>query len=197
MKDHKILEGFTDRQIIFQLIATQLVLLTIAIIFGIFVFEDRSIIRTIFEWNGEIVWGIIAGIVIVLIDLVLMKFLPNDYYDDGGVNNRIFGSQSIVNIFVLAFIIAFCEEILFRGMIQTALGIWWASTLFSIVHIRYFGHWYLIVNIILLSFTIGFMYEWTNNLWVTIVAHFIIDFVLGVKIRGKTRLDRIFNEGGN
>jgi membrane protease YdiL (CAAX protease family) len=195
MKENKLLKGLTDRQIIFQLIVTQIVLFTIAIIFGIFLFNDLSTFFEFFEWNREIVWGILGGFIIVLIDLWFMKVLPSHYYDDGGVNDRIFGSQSIIIILVLAFMIAFCEEFLFRGIIQTAWGIWWASALFSIVHIRYFGHWYLIVNIILLSFVIGLMYQWTNNLWVTIFAHFMIDFLLGIKIRNQVILAKIINEG--
>jgi membrane protease YdiL (CAAX protease family) len=127
--------------------------------------------------------GIPVGVMVVIIDIVLMKLLPSSYYNDGGLNERIFRHKSVWKIAWIAAIVAFSEELLFRGIIQTKVGLILASFIFAVIHYRYLFNWYLFLNIVLLSFLIGFIYQWTNNLAVTIVMHFIIDFLLGIYIK--------------
>lgn len=79
--------------------------------------------------------------------------------------------------------IAFSEELLFRGVIQTHFGLFVASTVFALLHVRYLEKLFLFAMVVLLSFFLGYIYELTNSLWVTIFAHFLIDFVLAVDIR--------------
>src|SRR5690625_1741473 len=112
-----------------------------------------------------------------------MVILPKKYFDDGGINERIFKNQSIFNIFIIALIVAVSEELLFRGLIQTIFGYFIASTLFALVHVRYLRKPVLLISVLLISFYLGYLYEITNNLFVTIFAHFIVDFLLGVIIR--------------
>lgn len=174
----------TDKELTFHLYATQLALLTVSFILGIFLYDDISDFLEQFAWNRQIlVYGVSSGIVIVLIDLLFMKVLPEKYYDDGGINKRIFQNRNVVHIAVLAAVISICEEILFRGVIQFHFGFIAGTVIFAIVHIRYWGNWFLIVNIVLLSAWIGLIYESTHNLAVTMVMHFIIDFLLGIAIK--------------
>lgn len=80
-------------------------------------------------------------------------------------------------------LIAFSEELLFRGVIQTHFGLLMASAIFAALHVRYLSKWFLFTMVVLLSFFLGYLYDVTGNLWVTIFAHFLIDFVLAVHIR--------------
>ncbi|EDL63609.1 hypothetical protein BSG1_19260 [Bacillus sp. SG-1] len=183
-KQKDLIMQISDRELTFHLYATQFGLLTVAIILGIFLYDDMSSFFNQFVWNNQILfYGVTSGIVIVVVDLLLMRLLPKKYYDDGGINQRIFRNRSVIHIAFLAAVIAICEEILFRGVLQYHFGFIVGTVIFAVVHIRYWGNWFLILNILILSVWIGLVYEWTANLGVTMMMHFIIDFLLGLVIK--------------
>jgi uncharacterized protein len=186
-RQKELIEQMTDKDIFIALLITQCFLLTISAIFVIILFKDISTFFSLFQWNDWRIftYGVTSGLLVVGIDIYLMKNLPKHYYDDGGINEKIFKHRSIGEIAILAAIISICEEIFFRGVIQTNFGIMIASVIFALVHYRYLFHWFLFLNIMLLSFYIGLLYEWTGNLMVTITMHFITDFLLGVLYKRK------------
>jgi uncharacterized protein len=187
-KQGEIIQQLTKKQLTFHLYFTQILLLTIALGLGIFLFDTWSEFWKQFNMSSSILTiGLTSGLIIVAIDILLMKHLPSRYYDDGGVNARIFTNRSIGEIALLAFFISISEEILFRGVLQFHFGLIISSIIFALIHFRYWAHWFLIVNIVLLSFWIGFIYEQTENLLVTIIMHFVIDFLLGLHMRKKGR----------
>ncbi|MDQ0213727.1 membrane protease YdiL (CAAX protease family) [Oikeobacillus pervagus] len=190
-KQAKLIAQMTNKEVLWSLYSTQILLLTLSFIIGFLLFDDVSSFMELFKWKDPSVflYGIPAGLLVVLVDLASMKWLPQHYYDDGGINERIFSTQTYGHIAFISIIIAFSEEILFRGIIQTHTGLVWASLIFAIVHIRYLSNWFLTLNVIFVSFWIGFIYESTNNLFVTMMMHFTIDFVLGVMIRRKALKD--------
>jgi membrane protease YdiL (CAAX protease family) len=158
----------------------------ISLVLSLIFFKGGSFWKLI-NWSDSKILsiGLTAGIIVVFIDFLLMKWLPEDYYDDGGLNKRIFRNQNVFQILIIALFVSFSEEMLFRGIIQTKIGLIWASLLFAIIHYRYLFNWFLFLNVVLLSFLMGVIYEVTNNLAVTIVMHFIIDLLLGFQIRWK------------
>ncbi len=180
-----LIKGMTDKEVISHLYLTQLILLVIASIIGFFLFDDFESFLEIWKFNLSdiIIYGGLTGIAVILIDLWLMKVLPGHLFDDGGINERVFRNLSIFQIFILSLIIATVEEWLFRGVIQTHFGLVVSSILFALLHVRYLKKWFLFIIVILLSFLLGWLYELTGNLFVPIFAHFMIDFVFGVKIR--------------
>ncbi|MBM7661206.1 membrane protease YdiL (CAAX protease family) [Bacillus mesophilus] len=179
-----VIEHMTDREVLTHLYITQLFLLAIASVIGFFLF-DLEQFKSIWQLDilEILLYGGVAGIGVVLIDLWLMKIVPAHHFDDGGINNRVFQKRSYLHIFVLCWIIAIAEEWLFRGVIQTHFGFVVASVLFAFLHVRYLKKWVLFLIVISLSFLLGYLYEITENLFVTIFAHFLIDFIFGVKIR--------------
>jgi membrane protease YdiL (CAAX protease family) len=180
-----IIKGLTDKELLFHLYMTQILLLIISFILGIILFDSLSVFLDLFRWNDVniLLIGGTAGAAIVVMDLILMKLLPESLYNDGGVNERIFRSRNLLHIALIAAVVAFSEELLFRGVIQTHFGLAVSSIIFALVHYRYLFNWFLFLNIITLSFFIGYIYLVTENLLVTIVLHFLIDFLLGVIIR--------------
>ncbi|MGM0864702.1 MAG: CPBP family intramembrane glutamic endopeptidase [Bacillota bacterium] len=187
-KQGEVIQQLSKNQLTFHLYFTQFLLLTISLGLGIFLFDTWSGFWKQFYISPTILTiGLTSGVMIVIIDIVLMKLLPSKYYDDGGVNARIFTDRSIGEIALLAFFISISEEILFRGVLQFHFGLIISSIIFALIHFRYWAHWFLIVNIVLLSFWIGFIYEQTENLLVTIIMHFVIDFLLGIHMRKKGR----------
>jgi uncharacterized protein len=98
------------------------------------------------------------------------------------VTSILIGSSNIkdlsINIFVLAVLPAFGEELLFRGILQQILirifrsfhaGIWVTSILFSTMHFQFFGF----IPRLILGLIFGYLFYWSRNLWVSIIAHFI------------------------
>ncbi|WP_217585409.1 CPBP family intramembrane glutamic endopeptidase [Lentibacillus saliphilus] len=184
-KQSEIIKQLSDKQLTIQLYMSQGVIFFTAIILSLFLFEDFSRWWTLFDWQllPIIYYGVGSGLVVVALDIVLMKVFPSRYYDDGGINQRIFQNRSVISIFTIASVVAISEEVLFRGVLQTTLGYVIASTLFALVHIRYLSKPVLFVSILFVSFFIGYIYELTANLWVCIIAHFTVDFLLGLLIR--------------
>ena len=181
----ELIQSATDKELLNSLYLTQVMILIISFLLGMFLFDDLTEFIDLFIWDLPqiILWGGIAGVAVVLLDLILMKLLPSRYYDDGGLNERIFRNRSVFQIALISAIVAIPEELLFRGIIQTHFGLIAASIIFAIVHYRYLFNWYLFLNVIGLSFFIGYVYLHTNNILVTIFMHFLIDFLLGCHIK--------------
>ena len=87
-----------------------------------------------------------------------------------------------INIFLIAIVPAFCEELLFRGTFQPLLsetlrsshaGIWITAIIFSSIHLQFFGF----LPRLILGLVFGYLFYWTGNLWYSIIAHFINNFV--------------------
>jgi uncharacterized protein len=188
-KYQELINDLSERELLLHLYITQTILLSLSLIIGWFIYNDIWFIEAFFNWNDTSIlsMGLLVGILVVILDLLFMKILPKTFYDDGGLNERIFKNRSIFHIAFIALIVAFSEEVLFRGIIQTHLGLIAASVIFAIIHYRYLFNWYLFANIIILSFVIGYIYHLTDNLAVTFVMHFIVDFLLGSFIMVKNK----------
>ncbi len=187
MKKNKLndqINSLTDKELVQQLYITQIFLLILSVVLSRFLFKGNDFWKLINWFDVKIISiGITAGITVVVIDFFFMKWLPTDYYDDGGINKRIFRSQRLYQIVFIALFVSFSEEMLFRGIIQTKIGLIGASFIFAVIHYRYLFNWFLFFNIVLLSFIIGVIFKITNNLAVTIAMHFVIDLLLGFQIR--------------
>ncbi|MDQ0157199.1 CPBP family intramembrane glutamic endopeptidase [Robertmurraya andreesenii] len=194
-----LINQLTDREIMFHLLLTQLILIVISTILGFFLFDDLSAFLHIFGWHDVNIWkvGGCIGLGVVILDLVLMKLLPPSYYDDGSLNERLFQSKPIWQIAAIAAMVAISEEILFRGVIQTHFGLIISSLIFAVIHYRYLFNLFLFANIMALSFLVGYIYLVTGNLLVTIFMHFVIDFLLGLVIRFSKKKSPRIQEGMN
>lgn len=86
-------------------------------------------------------------------------------------------AQLLVAILVIAIIPGIGEEVLFRGVLQRMLlywtgnrhaAVWLAAALFSAVHVQFLGFF----PRMLLGALFGYLYLWSGNIWVPILAHF-------------------------
>ncbi len=84
----------------------------------------------------------------------------------------------IANIFVVGFIAAFGEELMFRGLLQPFFSNWtrnihWgifiSAALFSAAHFDLNGF----IPRLAIGMAFGYIFYYTGNLWVTILAHFL------------------------
>lgn len=104
----------------------------------------------------------------------------------------------VLAIIVIAVIPGIGEEILFRGFLQNILkrifkndhaAVWVAAILFSAIHFQFYGF----IPRMLLGALFGYLYLWTGNLLVPIVAHFFNNslslFALYFYQKGKLDID--------
>ena len=149
-KYNELIADLTDKELLFHLYMTQIILFAVSFILSILLFDHFSYFNHM-HWNDVriIFIGVPCGLAVVIIDIILMKWLPSSYYDDGGLNERIFRNKPILQIIWIASLVAFSEELLFRGIIQTKVGLILASLIFAIIHFRYLHNWYLFLNIVI------------------------------------------------
>lgn len=187
MKQSELIKSLSDEELKKSLLMSQGLILVISFIASMLLFNNLKVWLNYFslDYKEIIYFGLFSGLLIVMIDLLLILFLPKSTYDDGGINERIFQSLTVKEIFFVCIIIAVSEELLFRGVLQTTFGYVTASVIFALVHVRYLKKPVLLVSVLLVSFFIGYLFEVTGNLYVTILAHFTVDFLLGIFIRFK------------
>jgi uncharacterized protein len=84
----------------------------------------------------------------------------------------------MINISILAIIPSVAEEMIFRGILQQILcgifktghmAIWITAVFFSAIHLQFFGF----LPRLILGLSFGYLFFWTGNLWIAIIAHFI------------------------
>ena len=81
-------------------------------------------------------------------------------------------------ILVIAIVPAIGEELLFRGYLQQKFGNWLSSPhiailttalVFSVIHFHFQG----IIPRFVLGVLLGYLFYWSNSLWLPILAHFV------------------------
>ena len=86
--------------------------------------------------------------------------------------------QLLMALLTIAVLPGIGEEVLFRGVLQRKfivwtgnihVGIWVAAALFSAIHVQFYGF----LPRMLLGALFGYLYVWSGNLWVPILAHFV------------------------
>jgi hypothetical protein len=84
--------------------------------------------------------------------------------------------EFILGFVVIAIVAGICEELLFRGIIQNEfykgtnnihIAIWASAFLFSAIHFQFFGF----VPRLLLGALFGYLYFWSGNIFVPMLAH--------------------------
>lgn len=87
-------------------------------------------------------------------------------------------AELLLALLIIAVLPAVGEEIVFRGLIQNELyrgthnmhvAIWVAAVLFSAIHMQFYGF----LPRLLLGALFGYLYYWSANLTLAIIAHFV------------------------
>lgn len=82
------------------------------------------------------------------------------------------------NLFMVAFLPAIGEELLFRGVIQKIFtrmtrnhhwGIWISAILFSAMHMQFFGF----IPRMVLGAVFGYLLVWSGSMWLPMLGHFL------------------------
>ncbi|GHE29511.1 CPBP family intramembrane glutamic endopeptidase [Sphingobacterium griseoflavum] len=84
----------------------------------------------------------------------------------------------LLNIIVIGFLPAICEEFFFRGALQNIFkrivksevaAIWLVGFIFSLIHFQFYGFF----PRLLLGVIFGYAVLWTKNIWTAVLAHFV------------------------
>lgn len=84
----------------------------------------------------------------------------------------------ILNLFVIAFMAAFSEELFFRGILQKVLtecfknkhiGVWIAALVFSAFHMQFYGF----IPRMLMGAYLGYLFMWSGSIWPSMFVHFM------------------------
>lgn len=82
----------------------------------------------------------------------------------------------LLNLLIIGVLPGIGEELIFRGILQKELGggfrspilgIWLAALIFSAIHMQFAGF----LPRMVLGVALGYLYYWTNNLWVPVITH--------------------------
>lgn len=161
---------------------TQGLLAVLSFIAGLFVFDHFSSFIQLwqFSWKNLVLYGITFSFVIILFNVLFSKIVPEEWFDDGGINEKLFGQSTVGEILLLSLVIAICEETFFRGMLQSQFGLIVASIIFACIHFRYLKNFFLFSFILGVSIMFGVLFELTGSLTINVFTHFVIDSVLGL-----------------
>ena len=137
---------------------------------------SQILVAVSMQWNLEIINSLKSFIPSVVESMKLMEenaktiteaFLKTE-------NN----SDLLFNLFLIAFIPAIGEEMVFRGVLQKKLhsilqsphlAIFVSSFIFSAIHMQFFGF----LPRFILGIILGYLFYYSKNLWMPIIAHFI------------------------
>ena len=82
----------------------------------------------------------------------------------------------LFNLVIIAILPGIGEELIFRGILQKQIGgmlknpivaIWISAIIFSAIHLQFEGF----LPRMVLGVVLGYLYHWTGNLWVPMLAH--------------------------
>lgn len=184
MKQAELIKNLSDRELLLNLYFTQTLMLLLAIGGSKIITGSWFYPFTLISWNwNHLLIGICAALLVVAIEFILAKLLPSHWFDDGGINERIFKNRSPIHIGIISLVVGVSEEIMFRGLLQSSFGIIPASLIFALIHFRYLSNLFLFTFTIVLSFYLGILFLLTGNLLTVIVCHMLIDMLLGLGIR--------------
>jgi hypothetical protein len=92
-----------------------------------------------------------------------------------------------MNLVITALLPAIGEEIIFRGVFQKIfqrlfrndhVGIWVIAFIFSAIHLQFFGF----LPRFIMGLAFGYLYYWSGNLWLPIIAHFTNNAIMTVGV---------------
>jgi hypothetical protein len=172
-----------DRMLLANLYATQLVTFIIGLVWTFF--QRRNPFALFRMPDHASAFGLAAAFAaaVLAVDLLLSRWVPEEAADDGGVNERLFRNRPVWHIALIALVVSLCEELLFRGAVQYAIGPYWTSVLFAAIHVRYLRHWVPTGLVFAISYGLGWLYGWTGTIWAPVAAHFLVDLTMGLIIR--------------
>ncbi|GBE03582.1 CAAX amino terminal protease self- immunity [bacterium BMS3Abin09] len=101
---------------------------------------------------------------------------------------EVFSHCTLIDIIIISLLAGFGEEFLFRGLLQTKLGIVAASIIFGLFHAVSPAY---VIAATIMGFYIGVSYQMSGSLLVPVQIHFVYDLAALVYIKNIGPIGRI------
>lgn len=138
--------------------------------------------------------GFLAGVALAAVSIVLF-WLGNSISLLRGMRRLvetqmapILSDLRFVDLLVIAAVSGFCEEVLFRGVIQAQLGLVASSFIFGLFHCPGFRHISYAIWAFAAGLVLGLLYQASGNLWTAICAHAASNAVALIFIRYRVKV---------
>lgn len=95
----------------------------------------------------------------------------------------LFKGMTPLDIFLIAFSSGFCEEVFFRGVLQTQFGLIPASIIFGLVHCSGWQYIIYVIWAMLAGLLFGVLLQVSGGLWLPITMHVVNNLVSITMIR--------------
>ena len=163
-------------------------LIILLVLFGLQVwYFDKSLMYLYFDesrWHDEIHQqfevDVLLGILIASLVIWISRYLSTHAQWSQKINQdfaEIFKDMPKYYLSMLAIMSAVCEEIIFRGFLQSYWGLFWTSLAFGALHIpMQRHHWPWTISALIMGFVFGACYEWRATITAPLVAHFTINY---------------------
>ncbi|MBX9670939.1 MAG: CPBP family intramembrane metalloprotease [Candidatus Obscuribacterales bacterium] len=145
------------------------------------------------SWPRDLGYGCLIGLSMSTVSLLISltakalssRFSFLNFFTDfvSKTLSPMFAEVNLSDILLIALVSGFCEEVLFRGVVQQQWGLIWASVIFGLFH--YTGNRYLFYVFWAgaAGILLGLCVEHFHSLWVPVIAHVFNNFMSIVLIR--------------
>jgi hypothetical protein len=99
----------------------------------------------------------------------------------------LFAHSKMIDIALIAAASGFCEEVFYRGVLQTEFGIIIASLIFGICHFAGMQFYLYVIWAALAGYLFGLLFDISHSLWLPITAHAFSNFVSIIILRQKMK----------
>ncbi|WP_054710722.1 CPBP family intramembrane glutamic endopeptidase [Bacillus sp. JCM 19041] len=155
--DRDVLNGMTNKDLYISMYLSQILMFVIGAICA-FVLGDgfRNMLTDLpLDWYNGLWQGSVFALFALGVNALVYMLFSKKSLDDGGLNERVFAQMSPLHILFFCAVVAFCEEWLFRAVLQQFFGLPIASVLFAFVHFRYVKKPVLFTYVLILSISLG------------------------------------------
>jgi membrane protease YdiL (CAAX protease family) len=190
------MEKIEQSKLIILVTSIEIVVIVLAVVLG-FIFQINLFNK--FSFNIDLMLLSLYGTAGLIAINYISVFVLSRYigffknlkiaYDEVSI---IVADVNTPGIIIIALLSGFAEELFFRGIVQTGLGITIASIIFGLVHIGNKKTIYYGVYAIFIGFYLGFFMLYTESLWVPIIIH-IINNVLAIPFM-KKNYNKLMNQ---
>lgn len=155
------------------------------------------------KFSNNSIRSILSGFAIVLIMYILLYSSMNLFgivrFKGYGFSNQspLYMVGTVILVLITTAFPGFCEEIVFRGVIQnylvkkysTIVAITVSAVCFSILHVGRYSDLMSLFTIVIIGITLGYIFAKTKSLYLSIGIHFAWDFFGSIIGVGKSMLN--------
>lgn len=132
--------------------------------------------------------GIAASLILVSLSLLITLTYEPFKKSMITLDQMIISKIEKFDIIPVALLSGIAEELFFRGILQTSIGLYASNIIFALLHFPGKEFWVYSLWTLFAGLFLGNIYDYTNNLFIVIVAHVMNNFlalVLWKKFRHK------------